>query len=124
MKLQLLIFLLSCSLLAVDYTRIPQASLDSQRHFSQTGSLKTQIPAKMAAGQNGYLIVTNEHIRQNSKALKKFIEHKEARGFKIFLATEKDFGVGRGRKQADKVRKWMASNYKKMNLLYTLITVV
>ena len=107
-----------------DLNKMDKAVLAVQPMYSQTDSLKSTVPAKMKAGQNGYLIATSEFIKNNSKELAAFIKHKESRGFKVHVATEKDWGVsetGKGRKQADLVHKWMRENYKKLNLLYTLI---
>lgn len=104
--------------------KMDKAVLAVQPMYSQTGSLESTVPAKMKAGQNGYLIATTEFIKNNSKELAAFIKHKESRGFKVHVATEKDWGLsesGKGRKQADRVHQWMRDNYKELNLLYTLI---
>ena len=107
-----------------DISTFAPQTLEIQKRFSQTDSLASLVPEKMKAGQNGYLIATTNYVRDNSKVLKAFIKHKESLGFKVTLATEDQFGLtslGKGRKQADKVRVWMQANYKKLNLLYTLI---
>ena len=98
-----------------DTTKFAPETLKVQSSYSQSGSLKPLAAEKMAAGQNGYLIATNEFIVQNSTALKDFIKHKTSRGFQVHVATEKDFGISearKGRKQADLARKWMKENYK------------
>jgi len=105
-------------------SRFAKPTLDIQKRFSQNGSLESLVPKKLKAGQNGYLIATTNYVRDNSKVLKKFMAHKKRLGFKVYLATEDQFGLsspGKGRHQADKARAWMQANYKKMNLLYTLI---
>lgn len=107
-----------------DLSKMDKAVLAVQPKYSQTGSLESTVPTKMKAGQNGYLIATTEQIKNNSKELAAFIKHKESRGFKVHVATEKDWGLeeaGKGRKQADRVHQWMRDNYKELNLLYTLI---
>ncbi|MFC4993228.1 C25 family cysteine peptidase [Rubritalea tangerina] len=107
-----------------DVSKIDEAVQAAQPLYSQSGTLKSLVPEKMKAGQTGYLIATSEYIKTHSKALAAFIKHKESRGFKVHVATEKDWGVvesGKGRKQADRVHQWMQENYKKLNLLYTLI---
>lgn len=109
-----------------NYDKIAPSIRAVEKLYSQTDSLQSIVPKQMAAGQNGYLIATNEDFKKNSKVLADFIKHKESLGFKVYVATEKDWGVsekgsGKGRHQADVVRKWMQENYKKLNLLYTLI---
>lgn len=109
-----------------DVSKFTAKTRSIEKAFSQNGSLESLVPQKMAAGQNGYLIATSNYVRDNSKVLKDFIAHKEALGFKVYVATEDDFGLyekgnGKGRHQADQVRAWMQGVYKKLNLLYTLI---
>ena len=107
-----------------DVSSFAPETLEIQKRFSQNGSLESLVPEKMAAGQNGYLILTTNVVRDGSKVLKDFIKHKEALGFKVHLATEDQFGLtseGKGRKQADKVRAWLQGQYKELNLLYVLI---
>ena len=111
-----------------DYASFPKHILEAQKKYQQNADLRTTIPQKMAAGQNGYLIMTNEYVKNNSSELQNFIKQKESRGFKVTVATEKDWGEeakgkipGRGRRQADRVRAWLQGKYKELNLLYALI---
>ena len=114
-----------------DYTSFPKQILAAQKKFDQDADLRTEIPQKMAAGQNGYLIMTNEYVKNNSTELQNFIKQKESKGFKVTVATEKDWGEvenskyvkqkGRGRLQADRVREWLQGKYQQLNLLYALI---
>lgn len=107
-----------------DISTFAPQTLEIQKRFSQTDSLASIIPQKMKAGQNGYLILTTNAVRDNSKKLKDFIAHKKSLGFNVSLATEDQFGLtkeGKGRKQADKVRAWLQGVYKERKLLYTLI---
>ena len=80
-----------------------------------------QPPAHLIkGGPKGYAIITTQAIRDNSKVLKSFVEHKKKRGFKTYVVTEKHFGGGKGPDAAANIRKWLNQNYKKLDLLYVL----
>ena len=80
-----------------------------------------QPPAHLIkGGPKGFAIITTQAIRDNSKLLKNFIEHKKKRGFKTYLVTEKQFGGGKGPQAAENIRNWLHKNYKKLDLLYVL----
>lgn len=96
----------------------------AMKNYSQTGSLYSSIPKLRAEGRNGYIILTENYVRDNSKELKNFIKHKEQLGFTVTVATEDDFGTageGHGRRQAYKVREWLQENWEQKKLLYALI---
>src|SRR4051812_15053668 len=42
----------------------------------------------------GYLILTTEDTLTYSKVLPEFVKQKEAMGFYVYVATEKDYGTG------------------------------
>src|SRR5688572_19219087 len=52
----------------------------------------------------GYLILTTEDAVRWSKVLPEFVKQKESMGFRVYLATEKDYGTGKkGNAQAAQV---------------------
>lgn len=109
---------------AKDCSGFAKPTLAIQKRFDQSDSLESIAPKKIKSGQNGYLIATTNYVRDNSKLLRKFVAHKTRLGYKVVVATEDQFGLsspGKGRHQADMARNWMRANYKKLNLLYTLI---
>ncbi|MEO0417091.1 MAG: hypothetical protein AAF226_19315 [Verrucomicrobiota bacterium] len=55
------------------YEKIHPVIRQVESNWSQSGALKSLVPDKMASGQNGYLIATNEEFRQNSEKLEAFI---------------------------------------------------
>ena len=84
--------------------------------------LESVIPARMAAGQTGYLIVTTRQIKANLKKLNAFIAHKKKRGFTVTVITEDDYGnTALGQDRAAAIRAWMHKNYQSHNLLYALM---
>lgn len=83
--------------------------------------LGTTLPQQLNSGKNGYLIITTKEKADALVHLDSFIRHKESRGFKVTVVTEKDFGGGVGNKAADNIRKWLTENYEKHNALYALM---
>jgi hypothetical protein len=70
----------------------------------------------------GYLILTTEDAVRWSKVLPQFVKQKEAMGFRVYLATEKDYGTGKkGNEQAAQVRAWMREFNKRAGLQYALL---
>ena len=89
---------------------------------TQEADMESVIPARMAAGQTGYLIVTTNQIKANLEKLNAFIAHKEARGFTVTVITEDDYGnTAPGPDCAAAIRAWMHENYQSLNLLYALM---
>lgn len=89
---------------------------------TQEADMESVIPARMAAGQRGYLIVTTNQIKANLKKLNAFIGHKVARGFTVTVITEDDYGnTAPGPDRAAAIRAWMHENYQSLNLLYALM---
>ena len=62
-----------------DFTRLPAGMLAVQGEYSQSGSLRSVVPEKMAAGQRGYLIATTERFRRESNVLDAFVARAKAR---------------------------------------------
>jgi len=84
--------------------------------------MESVIPAKMAAGQTGYLIVTTNEIVGNLTKLNTFIAHKESLGFTVTVITEDDYGnTATGPARATAIRDWMHNNYQSKNLVYALM---
>lgn len=78
-------------------------------------------PAQLIkGGPKGYAIITTNAIRDKSKKLATFVEHKKALGYNMMVITEDDFGGGKGPDACDNIRKWLHDNYKKKELLYVL----
>lgn len=72
--------------------------------------------------KEGFVIVTTNDLTHRMKALPEFIYHKATKmNFRMYVATEDDFGKGIGRTQAFKIRAWLQENYKKLNLKYAIL---
>ncbi|TKG94953.1 hypothetical protein EYV94_09565 [Puteibacter caeruleilacunae] len=71
--------------------------------------------------KRGYAIITTRDIALGLDELQAFAENKSALGFNVHIVTEEDFGGGRGEDAAFNIRRWLQSNYKKLDLLYVLL---
>jgi len=81
----------------------------------------TEIPARMAAGQNGYLILASEAVVGELKQLEAFKAHKEKLGFKVHVVHSGAWGGGQGLQSVSNIRKWLVAHYKDLDLLYVLL---
>ncbi|HEX7261416.1 MAG TPA: C25 family cysteine peptidase, partial [Luteolibacter sp.] len=69
-----------------------------------------------------YLILTTEDAVTYSKMLPEFVKQKEAMGFHVYVATEKDYGTGKtGNAQAEQVRAWLCEFQKRTGGKYALL---
>jgi len=66
-----------------------------------------------AEANRSLIIVTSNHIKENSKKLEEFIQEKEKRGFKVLLATEDQFGGEdvKGPQKVLLIRNWLKTVY-------------
>jgi hypothetical protein len=70
----------------------------------------------------GYLILTTEDALVWSKQLPAFVQQKEAMGFHVYVATEKDCGAGKtGNAQAAQVRTWLRGFQARTGAKYALL---
>lgn len=70
----------------------------------------------------GYLILTTADAVQWSQMLPAFVRQKQAMGFHVYVATEKDYGSGKtGNAQAMQVRAWMREMQKRTGAKYALL---
>lgn len=80
-------------------------------------------PARPSAAAGGderdYVIVTTEAIRQGSEVLPSFIAWKEARGHRVRVVTEADYGQEGDR--ADLIRAWLRANHEALGIRYVLL---
>ena len=83
--------------------------------------LRSEVPGRMRAGQNGYAIITTKARRDALKSLPAFVQHKRSRGFNVMLVTEDEFGGGTGVEAALNIRRWLKANHEEKNLLYVLM---
>ncbi len=74
---------------------------------------------QMFASEKSLLILTTDKIVESSKVLKIFIEQKKERGFKVFLATEKNYGKTtlKGQEKAIYLRNWLKNNAQSYKFL-------
>lgn len=86
--------------------------------------LESRIPAKMAAGINGFAIITTEEYKNRLTKLDDYCAHKTNRGFRMMVITEKDYDpkgeTTGGQRRAWKIREWLHKNYLKKKLLYVM----
>lgn len=74
------------------------------------------------ADRPGYLILCTEDTLTYSKVLPEFVKQKEAMGFHVYVATEKDYGTGKtGNAQAAQVRAWMRDFQRRTHAKYALL---
>lgn len=105
-----------------DYRRMhPEAIAYMEELADGHYDLRTEIPGRMRAGQNGYAIITTKARRDALKSLPAFVQHKRNRGFNVILVTEDDFGGGTGLDAALNIRRWLQANYEEKKLLYVLM---
>lgn len=80
-------------------------------------------PAAAAAvpPANGYAIITTAQICDACPELKAFAAAKEARGWRVTVAREADWGGGKGNAAADNLRRWLQRNYRRLALRYVLL---
>jgi hypothetical protein len=69
----------------------------------------------------GYAIVTTRSIVAASPELSAFVDLQRAKGLRVILVTEDDWGGGRGDAAADNIREWLAANYEQLGLEYVLL---
>ena len=80
------------------------------------------IGKKYIDGKNGFLIVTTNDLTHRLKSLQDFISHKKnSQGFRMFLATEDEFGNGVGQDKALIIREWMRHNYEGLGIRYAIL---
>lgn len=73
------------------------------------------------SAKEGFVIVTTNDLTHRLKNLQKYISHKsQRRGFRMYVATEDDFGKGVGRPKAYKIRKFLQKADKSLKLRYCL----
>jgi hypothetical protein len=89
-----------------------------ENYYSAERGMRSSIAERMANGQNGYAIITTEEVKEGSKVLESFVQHKEKLGFKVHVVTESAWGGGVGRDAAHKIRTWLQENHEGLNLLY------
>lgn len=71
--------------------------------------------------KEGFIILTTNDLSHRLKSLQEFISHKaNTQNFRMYVATEDDFGSGTGRSQAFKIREWLQKNHKALDLKYAL----
>lgn len=68
-----------------------------------------------------YVIITTSAIVAGSAKLQAFIDHKTARGFKVGLVTESDWGGGTGNSAATSIRAYLQANYINKGIKYVLL---
>ena len=92
--------------------------------YEEDGSLETEIPEKMAAGINGFAIITTEEYKNRLTKLDAYMEHKTNQGFRMMVITEKDYDPNGettgGQPRAYKIRDWLHNNYLDKKLLYVM----
>lgn len=70
----------------------------------------------------GYLVLTTEDAVTWSRMLPEFVKQKQAMGFHVYVATEKDYGTGKtGNAQAAQVRAWLRDFQKRTGARYALL---
>ncbi|HEX7261720.1 MAG TPA: C25 family cysteine peptidase, partial [Luteolibacter sp.] len=75
-----------------------------------------------ATQKTTYLILTTEHAVANSTVLPAFVKHKESIGYRVIVATEKDYGKGKpGPEYTFHLRDWLRDFQKRTNAKYALI---
>ncbi len=72
-------------------------------------------------GGTGYVIMTTSAIATGSSELAAFVASKQARGFKVSVVTEEEWGGGTGDDAAENVREWLKNNYVQKNIEYVLL---
>ena len=79
---------------------------------------KTLLPMSTKS-RNSLLILTTDYFIAESKELENFIAAKEEDGFKVAVATEKDYEGGKlkGIERAKKIREYLKNVYKKYDFL-------
>ena len=79
---------------------------------------KTLLPMSTKS-RNSLLILTTDYFLSESKEIKNFIAAKEEDGFKVAVATEKDYEGGKlkGIERAKKIREYLKKVYKKYDFL-------
>lgn len=98
--------------------------IKSHEDWYRAEPLVSQISAKMAAGQNGFAVITTEAYKNRLTKLDDYVAHKTGLGFKMHVVTEKDYDpqgnttVGHPRGLA--IRNWLHHNYQQLNLLYVM----
>ena len=50
-----------------------------------------------------------------------FVEHKQRRGFEVYVIDETEWGGGEGDDAADNIRAWLQLNYQPLNIRYVLL---
>lgn len=80
--------------------------------------------ATPAAASARYVVVTTRAIRDASRALRSFVNHKARYGYTLKVVTEDDFDglVGpypNGR--AERIREWLKRNYQSLGIEYVLL---
>ena len=72
--------------------------------------------------RDGFLIVTTNDLTHRLRSLQEFISHKtNARGFRMFLATEDEFGAGTGWDKAHQIREWIKENHERLGLKFVMM---
>src|SRR5205807_625734 len=80
-----------------------------------------QHEADFPKDKPAYLILTTEDALQWSRVLPEFVQHKERVGFRVYVATEKDYGSGQtGNEQAIHLRAWLRKFQQSTNARYAL----
>src|SRR4051794_20359192 len=94
-------------------------ALSSMACVAMLGAAPSDVPASIdfswrqhkavfPIDKPAYLILTTEDALQWSKVLPEFVKHKERVGFRVYVATEKDYGSGKtGNEQAFHLRAWL-----------------
>lgn len=125
-------YLLPVALLlaAVPAIRLGAAPADGEMPASATGApcapidfswreIKGDFPA---TDRTTYLILTSEHAVAHSLVLPAFVRHKESIGYRVIVATEKDYGDGKGGQElAFHLRAWLRDFQRRTNAKYALL---
>ena len=87
-------------------------------------SVQTPAPVSAFADSEAttdYVIITTSAIVTGSAKLQAFVDHKTARGFKVAVLTELQWGVGAGDSAAMNIRAYLQANYIAKGIKYVLL---
>jgi hypothetical protein len=81
----------------------------------------SDVAASALPSQASYMIITTSAIKSHSSKLAAFVAHKEAQGYSVAVATEANWGGGKGNSAADNIHDWLQSHYTGMGIQYVLL---